>query len=90
MLPNLAREVTLMADPSRPAGIGVGPDRAPAPATPLWVKLCGAFVLALLVLVVVMLVAGGGSHGPGRHMPDKGAGGHVFPSDLIDGVVRLS
>ena len=78
-----------MVELSRSTGVGADPNPAPAPATPLWVKLCGAFVLALLVLVVVMLVIGGGTHGPARHMPTGGTDHHVLPSGVIDAVVRL-
>jgi prolyl oligopeptidase PreP (S9A serine peptidase family) len=35
--------------------------------TPRWVKVSGLVALAVLVLFVVVLVVGGGEHGPGRH-----------------------
>ena len=39
------------------------------PPTPRWVKRSGLAVGVLIVLAVVMMLAGGGRHGPGRHMP---------------------
>lgn len=43
------------------------PSPAGRPATPRWVKgLALAFVLAILVVVIVMVVSGG-QHGPGMH-----------------------
>ena len=43
------------------------PSTAGRPATPRWVKgLAVAFVLAILVVVIVMVVSGG-QHGPGMH-----------------------
>ena len=43
------------------------PSPAGRPATPRWVKgLAVAFVLAILVVVIVMVVSGG-QHGPGMH-----------------------
>ena len=50
------------------------------PGTPRWVKVFGIVVLVLVLLVVVVMATGvGGRHGPGRHMPSGGAGGHAPP-----------
>jgi hypothetical protein len=57
----------------------VGPGRGSAPGTPLWVKVFGIIALVLVLLVIIMMFASGGSHGPGRHMPSGGAGGHTPP-----------
>jgi hypothetical protein len=38
----------------------------PRAGTPRWVKVAGAVVAVLVLLVVVKAVAGG--HGPGRHL----------------------
>lgn len=38
--------------------------------TPLWVKVFGTVVIALILLVGIMMLVGG--HGPGRHMPSGG------------------
>jgi hypothetical protein len=37
------------------------------PATPLWVKAIGLGILIVLVLAAVILIVGGGKHGPGMH-----------------------
>ena len=55
-------------------------DRPPYPGTPRWVKVSGIIALVLVLLVGIMMLAGvGGDHGPGRHMPSGGAGGHTPP-----------
>jgi hypothetical protein len=43
--------------------------------TPRWVKISGLVALVVLVLFVVVLVVGGGEHGPGRHQ----FGDHTVP-----------
>ena len=59
----------------------------PPYTTPRWVKIVGIIALALIVLLVVLMFAGGGRHGPGRHMPSGGAGGYTPPSLVTeDGV----
>jgi hypothetical protein len=61
---------------------GVGADRRPIPGypgTPRWVKVFGIIALVLVLMVVFMLFAGGGRHGPGRHVPSGGAGDHTAP-----------
>jgi predicted small lipoprotein YifL len=50
--------------------------------TPRWVKVLGSLALLLAVLLVVAMLAGGGQHGPGRHAPSDGAGGHAAPAGL--------
>jgi hypothetical protein len=44
-------------------------DRGP----PRWVKVSGIIALALIVLVLIALLAGG-NHGPGRHQSSRGHG----------------
>ena len=39
------------------------------PGTPRWVKVSGIVALSLILLVVVVMVLGGGAHGPMRHIP---------------------
>lgn len=59
---------------------GVGPDRQSTtiyPGTPGWVKVSGIIALVLVLLVIIMLFASAGGHGPGRHIPSAGAGGHT-------------
>ncbi len=47
------------------AKLGVAPGAGPAMSTPRWVKMFGAIV-ALVILVVALMLLGGG-HGPGTH-----------------------
>jgi hypothetical protein len=35
--------------------------------TPRWVKVFAFVAIVLIALVAVLLIAGGGEHGPGRH-----------------------
>ena len=58
----------------------------PPYSTPRWVMIAGIIVIVLALLVGIMLLTGvGGGHGPGRHMPSGGAGGHTPPSGVIAG-----
>ena len=34
---------------------------------PRWVKVFGIVALALVLMLAILLLAGGGSHGPSRH-----------------------
>ena len=64
---------------------GVRPDRGPAavyPGTPRWVKVFGIITLVVFLLVVAIIATGVGGHGPGRHVPSGGAGGHTPPSGV--------
>ena len=55
----------------------------PPYSTPRWVKIVGIVALLLVLLVGIMLLTGVGSdHGPGRHMPSGGAGGHTPPPSV--------
>ena len=42
--------------------------RGTTPGIPLWVKISGLVVTALIVLLVAVMLIAGGDHGPGRHM----------------------
>ena len=53
------------------ADLPPAPDRE-STATPLWVKVFGTIALVLILLLVIMLIAGG-NHGPGRHVPPGSA-----------------
>jgi hypothetical protein len=45
---------------------------------PRWVKVFGIVALVLVLLVGIVIVTGvGGDHGPSRHLPAGGAGGHT-------------
>ena len=64
-------------------------DPPPYPGTPRWVKVSGLIALVLVLLVGIMLLAGvGGGHGPGRHLPSGGAGGHTPPSSVTEHGVK--
>jgi hypothetical protein len=54
-------------------------DRPPYPGMPRWVKVSGIVTLVLALLVVVVMLATGGSHGPGRHLPSGDAGVRTSP-----------
>ena len=51
--------------------------------TPRWVKVVGIVVGVLLVLVILLMVFGGGNHGPGRHLS---AGNTVGPAVISEDV----
>jgi hypothetical protein len=51
-------------------------DRGPTAGPPRWVKVSGIIALALVVLVLIVLLAGG-NHGPGRHQSARGHGGQL-------------
>jgi hypothetical protein len=36
--------------------------------TPRWVKVSGVIALAVLLLFIILMLAGGSRHGPGRHL----------------------
>jgi hypothetical protein len=64
---------------------GTRPDRGTTgayPGAPRWVKVFGLVLLALVLLVVVVMLVSGG-HGPARHLPSGGAGGHPPPVALM-------
>jgi len=48
-------------------------DLPPYPGAPRWVKISGIIAGILALLVAVLLLAGGGNHGPGRHQFSDGA-----------------
>jgi hypothetical protein len=72
-----------MADPSSSpesnGNTGVGPGRELTPGMPRWVKVFGIVALVLVLLVIIMMFASGGSHGPGRHIPFSDASGYIPP-----------
>lgn len=47
---------------------GHDPTTAAPPGTPSWVKALGLLMIVAVLVVVVMMIALGGEHGPGRHM----------------------
>jgi hypothetical protein len=48
---------------------GAGSDPGSTTGTPRWVKVFGLVALIVIVLFVVVILTGGGEHGPGRHTP---------------------
>jgi hypothetical protein len=57
---------THMAEP--PAYLGV----------PRWVKMSAIIAVVSILLITMMMLLGiGGPHGPGRHLPSDGLGGHA-------------
>lgn len=74
------QEDTNMADSA--ANAGDRPARGSAPGTPRWVKVAGALALIAVVALVIMVVAGGGEHGPARHS-SSGAGQQAQPGGQV-------
>ena len=44
------------------------PSPTPASGVPRWVKIFALIAMVLIVLFVLLQVATGGKHGPGRHL----------------------
>jgi hypothetical protein len=65
-----------MADPPPFPERDANADRGPTTGPPRWVKVSGIIALAVLLLLLVLLLAGG-NHGPSRHAPSRGLGGHL-------------
>jgi hypothetical protein len=61
-------------------------DLPPYSGTPRWVKVSGIIFIVLVLLVVIMRFAGGGRHGPGRHLPGGGdaPAGQTPPSSVTE------
>ncbi|HCA85167.1 MAG TPA: hypothetical protein DEQ61_06540 [Streptomyces sp.] len=73
-----------MADPPRPPDAAEGAGHGTPPGVPHWVKVSGAIVGALFLLVVIAKLTGlGGDHGPGRHL------GSGMPSAVVTEVQVL-
>lgn len=70
---------------------GAESSRGSTTGAPRWVKATGVIAVVLVVVVGVMLLTGGGSHGPGRHTggqppssvtPSGGGAGGPSPSGV--------
>ena len=79
-----------MAEPPSRPGIDreadTGPDRTLTTGTPRWVKVVGAVSVVVVLLVAIMLLAGGvpGDHGPGRHTGSGEDRRHTPPPGATD------
>ena len=69
-----------MADPPTNPDAGTDPDDFVPTGAPRWVKVSGIIAIVLMVLVLVVMLASGGRHGPGRHLRSGDGGGHGPPS----------
>jgi hypothetical protein len=50
------------------------------PGTPRWVKVLGVILIAVILLIGIVMLAGiGGQHGPRRHAP---SGSEIAPTSL--------
>jgi preprotein translocase subunit SecG len=56
---------------------GSVPDRGTATGMPRWVKVFLIIAVVLALVVGILLLTG---HGPGRHIPGGGNGGHSSPA----------
>jgi hypothetical protein len=65
-----------MADQSSSPQREESADRGPTAGPPRWVKISAIIALALALLVLIVLLAGG-NHGPGRHQSSPGHGGQL-------------
>jgi hypothetical protein len=63
-----------MADPPSSPERDERADRGPTAGAPRWVKVSGVIALAIVLLLLIVLFAGG-DHGPGRHLSVRGFGG---------------
>lgn len=62
-----------MADPTASSDTGAASDGPSRPGAPLWVKIFAVIAVVAVIMVAVMLLAGG-DHGPARHSSaDAGA-----------------
>lgn len=67
-----------MADPDNDVVHG---RRDAPPAAPRWVKVSAGVALIVALLIATLLVLGGGSHGPGRHL--SSGDGAATPSSPV-------
>lgn len=74
-----------MADPHDPDSYDdIGPRSGePATGAPRWAKAFGIIGLVLVVLFVVLLLVGGGNHGPGRHASSRGPDRQAAPVSSV-------
>lgn len=63
-----------MSDPIRDPGADRDPVARRLARVPRWVKVFVVIAAVLAVALVLVMLFGGGSHGPGRHLSLGGAG----------------
>jgi hypothetical protein len=71
-------------DPDTGDDIGVGPAADRPSSTPRWVKVSGIIVGVLVLVFVVVLLVGGGRHGPGMPGMHGGGGGDTPPASVTE------
>ena len=69
-----------MADPPIHPDAGTDPDDFTTTGAPRWVKVSGIIAAVLVLLIVIVMLASGGRHGPGRHLRSGEGGGQRPPS----------
>lgn len=69
-----------MADPPTDPDTGTDPRDFVPTGAPRWVKVSGIIAIVLVLLIVIVMLASGGRHGPGRHLRSGDNGGHRPPS----------
>jgi hypothetical protein len=62
-----------MADSTASSDSGAASDGPSRPGAPLWVKIFAVIAVVAVIMVAVMLLAGG-DHGPGRHSSGDAGG----------------
>ena len=80
-----------MADPPRYPEAGDDTRRADpeSTGTPRWVKVSGIIAFAVILIFVIVMLVGGGDHGPGRHALSKGGpGGPTLSSNITEHSVQ--
>jgi hypothetical protein len=60
----------LPSSPERDASV----DRDPTAGAPRWIKVSGIIAIAVILLLLIALLAGG-NHGPDRHRSSRALGG---------------
>jgi hypothetical protein len=76
------------AHPDSGVDTGTAPGRGADayPGTPRWVKVSGIVALVVILVLVIVMFATGGQHGPGRHLPSGDAGGQSLTPPTAQGV----
>jgi hypothetical protein len=63
----------------------VGPDSDTITGTPRWVKVFGIIAITVVLLFVILMLVGGGRHGPGRHrLSDGSPCGQTAPAGVAE------